>query len=87
MYLAYLDPGSGSMLAAAVVAGVAGVAVTARIWWRKGMAKLRRQPAGDSGPPTDGDTTPPADQAPGAGVPTQETRSDAGAPASQAQDR
>jgi uncharacterized protein (DUF2062 family) len=51
MYLAYLDPGTGSMLAAAVVAGVAGAAVAVKVWWRRMTAKLRRrQPAEDDAP-------------------------------------
>lgn len=51
MYLAYLDPASGSMLAAAIVAGFAGVMVTVRVWWhrardgvRRGWGKVRRRP-------------------------------------------
>lgn len=44
MYLAYLDPGSGSMLAAAIVAGFAGIAVTVRVWWRRLRGKSRPLP-------------------------------------------
>jgi hypothetical protein len=51
MYLAYLDPGTGSMLAAAVVAGVAGVAVTVKVWWRRLTAKLRRRQPTDTETP------------------------------------
>ena len=43
MYLAYLDPGSGNMLVAAVVAGFAGVMVVAKMWWRRLVNKLRRR--------------------------------------------
>jgi hypothetical protein len=43
MYLAYLDPGSGSMLAAAVVAGFAGAMVAVKMWWRRLTGKFRRQ--------------------------------------------
>lgn len=43
MYLAYLDPGSGTMLAAAVVAGFAGVMVAVRTWGRRVWGKIRRQ--------------------------------------------
>jgi hypothetical protein len=42
MYLAYLDAGSGSMLAAAVVAGFAGAMVTVKVWWRRITSKFRR---------------------------------------------
>ncbi len=48
MYLAYLDPGTGSMLAAAVVAGLSGVAVAIKTMWRR----VFRRRASDS------DTTP-----------------------------
>ncbi|MGH3021572.1 MAG: hypothetical protein ACRDNR_15650, partial [Gaiellaceae bacterium] len=33
--LAYLDPGSGSMILQAVVGGVAAVAVMGKIWWHR----------------------------------------------------
>lgn len=46
MDLAYLDPTSGSMLAAAVVAGFAGAMVAMKMWWRRLVGKIRRQPAG-----------------------------------------
>ncbi|HVM40669.1 MAG TPA: hypothetical protein VM618_07835 [Acidimicrobiia bacterium] len=41
--LAYLDAGSGSMIAQAVVAGLAGVAVVARVGWRRMMSLFRRR--------------------------------------------
>jgi hypothetical protein len=53
MYLAYLDPGSGSMLMAAVVAGFAGVAVAVRVWWRRLTGRLRRPgPTDAESPPS-----------------------------------
>jgi hypothetical protein len=39
--LAYLDPGSGSMILQAIAAGLAGVAVTAKLWWRRLLRFLR----------------------------------------------
>jgi len=33
--LAYIDPGTGSFLVQAVVAAVAGIAVTSRMYWEK----------------------------------------------------
>jgi hypothetical protein len=33
--LAYLDPGSGGLLLQALVAGVAGAVVTAKVYWRR----------------------------------------------------
>ena len=33
--LAYIDPGTGSFVAQAVVAAIAGVAVTVRLYWSK----------------------------------------------------
>jgi len=35
MLFSYLDPGSGSMITQALVAGVAGAAVVARLGWRR----------------------------------------------------
>ena len=34
-FLAYLDANSGSMLAAAVAGGLAGIAVVVKLWWRR----------------------------------------------------
>jgi hypothetical protein len=39
--LAYLDPGSGSMLIQAIAGGSAAVAVTGRLYWRRLMRFLR----------------------------------------------
>ena len=39
--LAYLDPGTGSMLVQLVVGGVAAVAVTAKFYWRRLLTLLR----------------------------------------------
>jgi hypothetical protein len=38
---AYLDPGSGSMLVQLLVGGIAGVAVTAKLYWRRILRLLR----------------------------------------------
>lgn len=47
--LAYLDPGTGSMLVQLVVGGVAAVAVTAKFYWRRLLTLLRiRKPELDS---------------------------------------
>lgn len=40
--LAYLDPGAGSMVVQAVVAGVAGVAVVAKLGWRRLTSRIPR---------------------------------------------
>lgn len=45
--LAYLDPGSGSMVAQAVVAGIAGVAVVGKVGWRKLTSPFRRKRKSD----------------------------------------
>lgn len=42
MYLAYLDPSSGSMLAAALVAGFAGAVVTVKVYWHRAKGGARR---------------------------------------------
>ena len=51
MYLAYLDPGTGSMLAAAVVAGVSGATVAVKVWWRRLTGRARRNQSTDTEPP------------------------------------
>jgi hypothetical protein len=33
--VAYLDANSGSMIAAAVASGLAGIAVVVKLWWRR----------------------------------------------------
>ena len=38
--VAYLDPGTGSMLLQAVAAGVAGAAVAGKLYWRRLKALL-----------------------------------------------
>jgi hypothetical protein len=45
--LAYLDPGTGSMLVQLVVGGAAAVAVAAKLYWRRLMSllRIRKQPA------------------------------------------
>ena len=40
---AYLDPGSGSMIAQAVVAGVAGAAVVGKVGWKRITSPLRKR--------------------------------------------
>lgn len=44
----YLDAGTGSMLVQMAVAGVAGVAVFAKVFWAKITGPFRRKPADDS---------------------------------------
>ncbi|SCL28775.1 hypothetical protein GA0074694_5206 [Micromonospora inyonensis] len=43
MHLAYLDAGSGSLIVQAVVGGVAGAAVAAKLYWRRLTDRFRRQ--------------------------------------------
>ena len=54
MFLAYLDAGSGSQLAMAVVAGFAGTMVAVKMWWRRAVGVLdrlrRRQPTEEATP-------------------------------------
>jgi hypothetical protein len=50
MYLAYLDPGSGSQLAMAIVAGFAGAMVAIKLWWRRVLGLFRRKPTGVKAP-------------------------------------
>ncbi|MEQ4305865.1 hypothetical protein ABNF97_31525 [Plantactinospora sp. B6F1] len=44
-HLAYLDAGSGSLIVQAVIGGVAGVAVAAKLYWRRLTSRFRRQPS------------------------------------------
>ena len=39
--LAYLDPGSGSMLLQAIVGGAAAVGVVGKLYWRRLLTALR----------------------------------------------
>ena len=41
MDLAYLDPGSGSMILQILAGGVAAIAVTARLYWNRILKFLR----------------------------------------------
>lgn len=41
---AYLDPGSGSIIASAAAAGMAGAAVAAKVGWRRMTGRLRGTP-------------------------------------------
>lgn len=68
MDLAYLDPGSGSMLAAAVVAGFSGAMVAVRMWGRRLVGKFRRQPAGAEASSGDASAEQSAPAEQGAGV-------------------
>lgn len=45
--LAYLDPGTGSMLVQLLVGGVAAVGVAAKLYWRRllSLLRIRRAPA------------------------------------------
>ena len=49
--LAYLDPGTGSMLVQLLVGGLAAVAVTAKFYWRRVLTLLRiRKPTPETQP-------------------------------------
>jgi hypothetical protein len=51
--LAYLDPGSGSMILQILAGGVAAVAVTAKLYWNKVLRFLRiRKDEPDTSPAT-----------------------------------
>jgi hypothetical protein len=41
--LAYLDPGSGSVILQAIVGGTAALAVTFRLWWGRLTGIFRRK--------------------------------------------
>jgi len=43
----YLDPGSGSFIIQMLLAGLLGIAVAVRIYWKKIVAFFRRNKGGD----------------------------------------
>jgi hypothetical protein len=45
--IAYLDPGSGSMIAQLLAGGLAAVAVTAKLYWRRVTRFLRLRKSED----------------------------------------
>jgi hypothetical protein len=45
----YLDPGSGSLIAATAAAGLAGMSVAAKAMWSKGTGRLKRNKGDDAG--------------------------------------
>ena len=40
-YLAYLDPGSGSIILQALLGGIAAIAITGKLWWNRVLTFLR----------------------------------------------
>ena len=46
--IAYLDPGSGSMIAQLLAGGVAAFAVTGKLYWKRIMGFLHRKPDDES---------------------------------------
>ena len=53
--LAYLDPGSGSMILQILAGGLAAVAVTAKLYWGRLLTFLRiRKPEDETAPATSG---------------------------------
>lgn len=50
--LAYLDPGSGSMILQIIAGGLAALAVTAKLYWNR-LLKLLRIRKDDEVPPAD----------------------------------
>ena len=52
MFLAYIDPGSGSLILQAIAGGVAAGAVMAKLYWRRLLRVLRIRKPGDEGTPS-----------------------------------
>ena len=46
--IGYLDPGTGSVILQAILGGVAALAVTAKLWWRRVTSIFRRDSHGDA---------------------------------------
>ena len=51
-FLAYLDPGSGSMIVQLLLGGFAAVVVTIKLWWRRLLRFLRLRPREGAEPDT-----------------------------------
>ena len=54
--LAYLDPGSGSMILQILAGGVAAIAVTARLYWNRILKFLRIKKDDEVAEPKQGQT-------------------------------
>lgn len=55
MVLAYLDPGSGSVILQAVLGGAAALAVGAKLWWHSALRALHiRRDREEPPPPGEG---------------------------------
>jgi hypothetical protein len=46
--IAYLDPGTGSVILQAILGGVAAAVVTAKLWWGRFTSIFRRAPQGEA---------------------------------------
>jgi len=51
--LAYLDPGSGSMILQIIAGGLAAVAVTAKLYWNRLLKLLRIRKDDEVAPPSE----------------------------------
>ena len=49
--LAYLDPGTGSVILQALLGGIAGVALTLKLFGRRILSFFRRRPPSETTPP------------------------------------
>lgn len=49
--LAYLDPGTGSVILQALLGGIAGVALTLKLFGRRILSFFRRRPPSEATPP------------------------------------
>ena len=58
MVLAYLDPGSGSLILQAVLGGAAALAVGAKLWWHSALRALHIRRDREEPPPPGEDSDP-----------------------------
>ncbi len=57
LVLAYLDPGTGSMVLQIIVGGVAAIGVAGRYYWQKVTGKSPKKVEGEPSPDTETPTT------------------------------
>lgn len=58
--IGYLDPGTGSVILQALIGGIAGLAVTAKLWWHRVTGLFRRGSRAESPAEAEGQSAGPS---------------------------